>query len=105
MIDGLGGATAELIRMGVLTLYRDWAVSQEEQKLKWVDLWGLHSLVRAFVDAKTGDEDRRTGHLGAGLAYQEWVKKPEARWSEQVEGIHHRENIEKRRYFSGIRWR
>ncbi len=93
VIQGLGSATTELTRTGVLTLYREPLLLKEEQKLEWVDRWGLHSLVRAFVDTKTSAEDRRSGHLAAGTAYQEWVAKPGARWSEQVEGIHHLHSV------------
>src|SRR6185369_9776681 len=93
VIQRLGNATAELIRTGVLTLYREPLFLEKKQKLEWVDRWGLHSLVRAFVDTKTNAEDRRSGYLAAGTAYQEWVAKPGARWSEQVEGIHHLHSV------------
>jgi len=93
VIDGLGNATEELVRTGLLTLYRELGFWVEEQKLEWVDRWGLHSLVRAFVETKTSAEDRRSGHLAAGTAYQEWVTKPDARWSEHVEGIHHLHSV------------
>ncbi|HEX3128594.1 MAG TPA: tetratricopeptide repeat protein, partial [Thermoanaerobaculia bacterium] len=87
VVDRVGFATGELIRTGLLTRFREQMLS--EKGLEWVDRWGLHSLVRSFVESKTGETERREAHLGTGMAYEAWVKEPGARWSDQVEGIHH----------------
>jgi tetratricopeptide (TPR) repeat protein len=87
VIDRVGIATGELIRTGLLTRFREQMLSEEG--LEWVDRWGLHSLVRSFVESKTGDAERGDAHLAAGVAYETWVKEPGTRWSDQVEGIHH----------------
>jgi tetratricopeptide (TPR) repeat protein len=87
VIEGLGTATGELIRTGVLTRFREQGLS--EQGMEWLDRWGLHSLVRSFVEGKTGEADLQNAHLAAGVAYEVWLKEPKARWLDHVEGIHH----------------
>jgi tetratricopeptide (TPR) repeat protein len=91
VVDRLGGATEELIRSGVLTLYRERTVRDGEPV--WIDRWGLHSLMREFVDGRINEDAKRDAHLTAGGAYEELVKGPGARWSDQVEGIHHLHTI------------
>jgi len=87
VIDQLGSAVDELIRTGVLTLYRERGV--EEGEPVWVDRWGLHSLVKNFVDGKLTEAERRDAHLAAGEAFEELAKQPEGWWKDQIAGIHH----------------
>lgn len=87
VVDRVGSATGELIRTGLLTRFREQALS--EGGVEWVDRWGLHSLVRSFVESRTSEAERRAAHLAAGVAFEAWVKEPGARWSDQAEGVHH----------------
>ncbi len=87
VVDRVGSSTGELIRMGLLTRFREQVLSKEE--VEWVDRWGLHSLVGSFVESKTSEAERRAAHFSAGVAYESWVKEPQARLSDQAEGIDH----------------
>jgi tetratricopeptide (TPR) repeat protein len=84
VVDGLGAATGELIRTGVLTRFREQAAT--ESGAEWVDRWGLHGLVRSFVEPKAGPAARQAAHFAAGAAYEAWVEE----WGMgREEGIHH----------------
>jgi tetratricopeptide (TPR) repeat protein len=90
VVDRLGHAAntaGELIRTGLLTWFREQVLAKDGAR--WMDRWGLHSLVRSFLASKSEEEARRKAHVAAGEAYAEWAKQPGARWFEQEEGIHH----------------
>jgi tetratricopeptide (TPR) repeat protein len=89
VIEELGSAatTTELSRAGMLTRFREQAL--EDGTLKWVDRWGMHSLVAGFAGKDVEAKARLEAHRAAGVAYDAWVEQPGARWSEQVEGITH----------------
>ena len=87
VVDQLGQATNELIRVSVLTRHREQELVNGEQQ--WTDRWGLHSIVKTFVAGKMSEAAQRDAHMAAGLAYEQWVGQPGARWSDQVEGIQH----------------
>ena len=46
----------------------------------------MHGLVAGFAGGKVTEEEQGAAHKAAGVAYETWMKKPGARWSEQVEG-------------------
>jgi tetratricopeptide (TPR) repeat protein len=87
VVDRLGAATPELIRTGVLTRFRE--QMEWEDRTEWIDRWGLHSLVRSFLGSKSDRASWRAAHLAAGGAYEEWMSRPGASWSDREEGIHH----------------
>ena len=88
VIEDLGTAvtTTELTRAGMLTRFREQALG--DGKLKWLDRWGMHSLVGGFAGQHVEEKARLEAHRAAGIAYAAWVEQRGARWSEQVEGSH-----------------
>ena len=83
----LGQATDELIRVSVRTRHREQGLTNGQ--LAWTDRWGLHSIVKAFIageNVRSGTPRRTHGHWPG---HEEWVRQPDARWSDQVEGIQH----------------
>ena len=92
VIDTLGDRRDELVRTSLLTRHR-LPAARDGQRV-WEDRWGLHGLVKDFVGSQEdeGSLDEaalRRLHVEAGRAYEAWVAKPGARWSDQVEGIEH----------------
>jgi tetratricopeptide (TPR) repeat protein len=90
VVDALGtvGTAGEFIRAGVVTLFREQSFG-EDKKVEWVERWGMHGLVAGFAGRKVTEDEQREAHEAAGAAYEDWVRKPGARWSEQEEGIFH----------------
>jgi Tetratricopeptide repeat len=87
VVDQLGQATNELIRVGVLTRHREQELVNGEQQ--WTNRWGRHSIAKTFIARKMSEAAQRDAHMAAGLAYEQWIGQTGAQWSDQVEGIQH----------------
>ncbi|MES1243980.1 MAG: tetratricopeptide repeat protein [Acidobacteriota bacterium] len=87
VIDRLGEAAEELVRTGVLTRFREQTVTDDG--VEWVDRWGLHGLVRFFVEPKAAPEARQAAHLAAGVAYETWTEERGEDTAGRAEGIQH----------------
>jgi tetratricopeptide (TPR) repeat protein len=87
VVDALGstGMAAELIRAGMVTLFREQAFG-ENRKVEWVERWGMHGLVVGFTGGKATEEEQRTAHKAA---YEVWIKQPHALLGDIEEGAFH----------------
>ena len=91
VVDALGSreTAGELIRAGVVTLFREQRVDGEKRKVEWVERWGTHGLVAKFAGGNVTDVDRRAVHYAAGAAYEAWFEEGDALWNEHEEWIFH----------------
>lgn len=87
VVEAVGTEMDTLVRAGVLTRYAE--QTQRDGTLRWVERWAMHRLVEARVQREMDQAVRAVGHRSLGMAYDAWVKGPEARWLEQVHGIQH----------------
>jgi tetratricopeptide (TPR) repeat protein len=90
VVDALGskGTTGELIRAGVVTLFREQSVG-EDKSVRWVQRWWMHGLMVRFACENVMEAERWAAHEVAGAAYEAWLKEPGARWGDHEEGIFH----------------
>ena len=73
VIDQLGPCRRELIASGLLTQYCEQQFITE--KLVWVDRWGIHPVVRDFLEENVRLPKSRAHHRTVGLAYLAWQKR------------------------------
>lgn len=91
VVDRLGTARDALIRASLLTRSRE-AVSGgagDGPRVRWVDRWGLHGLVREHVARDLGEEPREAGHRAVGEAWAEWLQRPGWLQTDQREAAFH----------------
>jgi tetratricopeptide (TPR) repeat protein len=86
VVDRLGSDRDALIRASLLTRYREAGVGS---RVRWVDRWGLHGLVREQVTGDRGEESREAGHRAAGEAWAEWLQRPGWLRADQREAAFH----------------
>lgn len=87
VVDRLGPARDALIRASLLTRYRE-AIAGEP-RVRWVDRWGLHGLVREHIERALPERNYETAHRAAGEAWADWLKRPGWLRTDQREAIFH----------------
>lgn len=91
MVDRLGSARDVLIRASLLTRYRS-AIS-DGRRIRWIDLWGLHGVVRERIVRDLDEESRAAFHRAAGEAWADWLQESGWLREDQREAIFHLHTI------------